>query len=226
MRILTFSGYTWWVKESAEPVGPGPNLFAASSRHVEVDRQGRLHLRILRIGDKWTCSEVVNTRSLGYGTYRFYLETDVALLDTNIVLGLFTWSDSPDYAHREIDIEFAQWSEPGAPNAQFVVQPTSPERMVRFRMPHGIVRSVHSFLWEPGVVRFSSRCRWNPTRGSILHTWTFAGRDVPVPGDENARMNLWLNGGKPPTDGKEVEVIISRFQFEPYQDGKKPTFAG
>ncbi len=215
MRTFTFSGYTWWVKESTQPVGPGPNLFSASTRHVEVDRQGRLHLRILREGDRWTCSEVVNNRSLGYGTYRFYLETDTARFDDNVVLSLFTWSDTPDYANREIDIEFARWSDPGAPNAQFVVQPATPGRMVRFRIPRGVARSVHSFRWEPGVVRFSSRTGWDPTRGTMLHTWTFNGSDVPVPGDENPRINLWLNRGEPPTDGKQVEVIVARFQFEP-----------
>jgi hypothetical protein len=28
-------------------------------------------------------------------------------------------------------------------------------------------------------------------------------------------MNLWLLDGTPPTDGREVEVIISRFEFQP-----------
>jgi hypothetical protein len=28
-------------------------------------------------------------------------------------------------------------------------------------------------------------------------------------------MNLWLLNGEPPTNGREVEVIISRFEFQP-----------
>lgn len=90
MPTLRFSGYTWWVKESVEPVGPGPNLFGSDQRNVAVDRQGRLHLRVTYTNGKWVCAEVVNRISLGYGTYRFYLQTDVTGFDPNVVLGLFT----------------------------------------------------------------------------------------------------------------------------------------
>lgn len=215
MRTLWFSGYIWMVKQSEEPVGPGPNLFGSGPQNVAVDRRGRLHLRITQSGDQWICAEVINSRSLGYGTYRFYLQTDVTDFDPNVVLGLFTWSDNPAYAHREIDIEFAQWGERGAPNAQYVVQPAEEGRYIRFRMPRGVARSVHSFHWEPGSVGFSSRSGWDAERGKILYAWTFRGGDIPVPGDENPRINLWLYQGRPPTDGREVEVIIAEFQFVP-----------
>jgi len=32
-------------------------------------------------------------------------------------------------------------------------------------------------------------------------------------GDERTRMNLWLDGGAPPTAGAEVEVVLSAFSF-------------
>ena len=38
---------------------------------------------------------------------------------------------------------------------------------------------------------------------------------VPAPGGENARVNLWLAQGKPPQNGKSVEVVISRFEYLP-----------
>lgn len=215
MRTITFSGYTWQVKESRQPVGPGPNLFSADVRNMEVDRAGRLHLRITRRGEVWQCAEVVNTRSLGYGTYRFTIETNVAPLDPNVVVGLFTWSNAPEYAHREIDIEFAQWGIPTAPNAQYVVQPFVPGRYHRFTIPPGTGPTVHSFLWLPNRVHFVSRKGRNPDRGTVLGEWTYAGEGIPRRGDENPRMNLWLMRGLPPQDGREVEVIVSRFQFLP-----------
>lgn len=215
MRTLWFSGYIWMVKQSEEPVGPGPNLFGSGPQNVAVDRRGRLHLRITQSGDQWICAEVINSRSLGYGTYRFFLQTDVGGLDANVVLGLFTWSDNPAYANREIDIEFAYWGDPRALNGQYVVQPSEDGRYMRFRMPRGIVRSVHSFRWAPDSVSFVSRSGWDTEGGAILYTWTFRGRDIPVPGDENVRMNLWLYRGAPPTNCKEAEVIVSRFQFVP-----------
>jgi hypothetical protein len=37
------------------------------------------------------------------------------------------------------------------------------------------------------------------------------------------RLNLWLMDGRPPTDGREIEVVIDRFEFEPVA---KPTRGG
>ncbi len=40
-------------------------------------------------------------------------------------------------------------------------------------------------------------------------------QDIPYPGDENARINLWLLNGLPPSNGQEVEVVIRKFEFVP-----------
>jgi hypothetical protein len=122
-RTIQFSGHDWWVKSSDTPVGPGPNWFSDSNDNVRVDESGRLHMKITWNGDYWKCAEIVSKESFGYGTYSFTLESDPATLNKNIVLGLFTWSDQPEYAHREIDIEFSRWEKPDNNNAQFVIQP-------------------------------------------------------------------------------------------------------
>lgn len=102
-RSIQFSGYAWRVKRHTTPVGPGPNLFSDSECNVWVDARGRLHLKITHGGSRWECAEVICTRSLGYGTYRFYLDSEVHDLDPKVVLGLFTWSDTRDFGYREID---------------------------------------------------------------------------------------------------------------------------
>lgn len=144
VRTLSFSGYEWKVKASRRPVGPGPNFFSDSLNNVWVDAQGSLHLRITHRKNRWYCAEVISQQSFGYGTYRFYLDTRVDKLDPNIVLGLFTWSDDPEFDHREIDIECARWGNAdNDTNAQFVVQPYDiPEHRLRF-----------------SVLRSSSLCR-------------------------------------------------------------------
>ena len=119
---VTFADYEWSVKESTEPVGPGPCVFNADPSHVWVDGEG-LHLSIKNQGDHWTCSEVIARLSPGYGTYIFTIESVVAL-DRNIVLGLFLWdSSAAQYHYREMDFEFSQWGDPEADNAQTVVVP-------------------------------------------------------------------------------------------------------
>lgn len=103
---VVFSGYTWTVKASTSKVGPGPNLFSAAN--VTVGEDG-LHPGIVKRRAGWTCAEVIAQGTFGYGTYRWTVAADVTSLDPNAVLGMFTWSDQPEYAHPEIDIEFAKW---------------------------------------------------------------------------------------------------------------------
>lgn|SRR5574341_1440 len=217
-RTLQFSGYTWHVKASPEPVGPGPNAFADGPENVWIDAAGRLHLRITYQAGRWWAAEVISTRSFGYGTYRFVLDTNVDELDPQVVLGLFTWSDDSAFSHREIDIEISRWGQEDNENAQCVLQPYQrPHNIARFAVPRGLPASIHSFTWAPNRVVCQS------LRGSdalpapaaaLIHEHTFTDA-IPVPGGENARINLWLLGGRAPAYDREVEVVIHRFMFVP-----------
>lgn len=220
-RQISFSEYTWWVKRSSERVGPGPNYFSDSTCNVWVDSRGALHLKITRTSNQWHCAEVVCTRSFGYGTYRFYLESEVHNLDPMVVLGLFTWSDDPAYGHREIDIEFARFQGPSGPNAFYTLVPhlgENPQRQDAFTWPSNILRSVHQFRWEPSRLIFQSirGHRVPPPSPKYIHRqWIYTGTDRPVPGGETPRINLWLLQGQPPTNAREVEVVITRFEYLP-----------
>jgi hypothetical protein len=216
-KILRFSGLDWSVKSSANPVGPGPNYFSDDARSAWVDRAGRLHLRLEPRDGRWQCAEVVSRKSFGYGRYRFYLESPVGALDPNVVLGLFTWNDDPAFHHREIDIEFSRWGDPKNQNAQYVIQPyQTPANISRFEVPREMERSGHEWVWRKNEVAYRS---WRgsaaePTQKTLLRQTTLR-NDVPVPGGENVRLNLWLLGGKVPLDAKPAEAVIRRFEFQP-----------
>lgn len=211
-RTVTFSDLTWLVKRADSPLGPGPNRFSDSASNVWVDGAGALHLKITRNRNQWLCAEVIAQGSFGYGTYTFGLAS-APDLDPNVVLGMFTWNDLPDYAHREIDIEFARWSNASDPtNAQYVVQPyDQPDHEFRFTQAAGLTHTTHSFTWAPGQVTFESL----DSNGDQIASYTYAGADVPVPGGENPRINLWLFRGRAPADRAEVEVVIDSFSFSP-----------
>jgi hypothetical protein len=214
-RVISFSGYEWTVKKSDIPVGPpnAGNYFSDSPQDVWVDGAGRLHLKISHRNGRWLCSEVVCRSSLGFGTYKFTLDSDPTALDQNAVLGLFTWADAPDYAHREIDIEFSKWSNASDPNAQFVLQPwDQPDHRHRFGLAAISGSSTHSFTWRSDSIAFDSIHGSTP-----LASWTYSGPGVPVPGNECPRINLWLVGGStvPPTNGAEIEVIVKAFEHTP-----------
>ena len=209
-NTITWSGRTWEVKSSQGKVGPGPNYFSSATENVSVDADGRLHLRITYRNARWNCAEIVSTESLGYGTYSFDLASPVDELDPNVVLGLFTWSDKAAYAHREIDVEFARWGNAADPtNAQYVVQPYDlAGHMLRWTLPAGAVPTTHDFRWQSNRIDFVSFAPNGWTK-----SWTFSGSGVPRTGGENVRLNLWLFGGAPPTDGQDVEVIVDSFGF-------------
>lgn len=218
-RWIRFSGLDWWVKRSAGKAGPGPNYFSDSTNNVWVDASGKLHLRVTYSSNTWQCAEVVSARSFGLGSYRFQIHGDVDRVDRNLVLGLFTWSDDPAFAHREIDFEAARWGNAGdIRNSQYVVQPYElPGHLTRLTVPRGVTNATHVFTWETNKVVFKSQrgeYEANPPASNILSGWTYT-QAVPQPGDENVRLNLWLNGGLPPSNGQQEEVIISSFVYSP-----------
>lgn len=218
-RYVQFSGYTWMVKAADFPAGPDNNYFSDSPSDVWVDAQGRLHLSIVYRDGQWRCTEVVMTQPLGYGTYTFTLASRVDLLDRNVVLGMFTWDGSaPLYHYREIDVEMSRWGETTALNAQFVVQPWDhPGNRHRFPLNLTSDYSTHRFTWRADQVQFASFQGHDPAPppSALIEAWTYTGPDVPPAGAGNARINLWLQGHTPPSDGLRAEVIVESFKFAP-----------
>ena len=209
-RTIAFSGYSWAVKASTEPVGPGPNMFSDSTDNVWVDSAGQLHLRTTYRDGRWRTAEVILGQSLGFGKYTFRVASPLGTLDPNVVVGLFTWSDDPAYNHREIDVEFARWGNQADPTAgQYAVQPYDRAgNLSRFIQP-ATAASVHSFTWAPRSVLFTSATN----NGQSIASWRTTSRDVPRQGGERVHLNLWLDGGAAPVDGAETEIVISSFSF-------------
>jgi hypothetical protein len=221
VRWISFSGYDWWVKDSSGLIGPGPNYFSDSTNNVFIDDLGRLHLHITLRSNQWQCAEVVTKRTFGFGNYRFELDSPVNDIDSNVILGLFTWSDDPAYTHREIDVECGRWTNPNdVNNAQFVVQPWDwMNHLVRYPVPAGLTNSTHCFIWESNRIRFEAlRGPYvpNPPPSNFISASIFNRvAEVPQTGDENVRINLWLYNGSAPTDNSEAEFIVKSFQFVP-----------
>jgi hypothetical protein len=231
VRTLQFGGYAWQVKRRDFPAGPGNNYFSDSPGSVWVDSEG-LHLTVKSDGNRWLCSEVFLTRSLGYGTYRFYTRGRIDAIDPRMVLGLFTWDPAaPEADYRELDIEFTRWGDPdNDTNAQYAVQPCDQcpgcgDRCTRFRVDLSGTASLmtHYLVWEEGRVEFGSYLglqTGTPVAADKVKGWRFSGDAVPAPGGEAVHLNLWLLEDKPPLDDPGREVVIAGFHFseEPVAD--------
>jgi hypothetical protein len=209
---LTFAGYQWTVKSSTTPIGPGPNLFDAAGPFV--DSSGALHLRILKTKAGWQSSEVILNPTLGYGTYSWTVHGPVSTLDPNVVLALFTYDYSnTSTTNREIDFEASRFGVASdLTNAQYVVQPyTTAGNLQRITIP-GAVSTTVTMTWVPGSVAFSGMTG-KGKGATALPTWTNSSTSVPTSSTEQVHMSLWLFRGASPSNGKQVSVKVTNFQF-------------
>ncbi len=151
-KPLKFSGYDWNIRTIASDRGGLNNFYDADN--AWTDASGALHLRIKKRADRWSCAEVVLSRSLGFGTYIVTVR-DTSHLEPAAVLSLNTFDDwGGDQHFRELDVETSRWGNASNKNnAQFAVQPFYiPGNLAPFTQPAGTL--THSFRWVNGSARF------------------------------------------------------------------------
>ena len=222
-KVLSFAGYEWEVKNRADLAGPGPNLW--DERNVWIDDTGALHLKLAQRDGKWTCAELTSKNRFGFGRYGFKVEGAIDKLDPQVVLGLFLYPTpdvGPDGTH-EIDIEFARWGKAENPPGNYSVWPVQlPPTNNSHRFPIALegTFTTHNWTWRANEVTFQSHHGHRDDDASLLTRWKHAPEkpeekiaQKPMP----LHFNLWLFRGKAPTDGKEVEVVIRDFKFEPLE---------
>ena len=219
-KTIQFSGYDWTVTSGTDR-GPGPNNW--DENNVWVDRNGYLHLKLTKRGNQWYCSEVATTARRGFVRYQFQVIGQLDKLDPNVVFGLFNYP-TPDVGPdrtNEIDIEFAKWGNATAPIGNYTVWPaiTGLNRTYsRFSVNLNGSYTTHRFTWTAASVFFQSLNGHYDDDTNQFESWLYQPSDPanyigqqPVP----VHINLWLFKGRPPTNGLEVEVIVSSFKFIP-----------
>ncbi len=217
---IKFSGFEWVIKDSKNRItGPGKNYFSNSSENVWVDSLGKLHMKIVQRNEKWYASEVRLTNSLGYGKYIFYLDPLPQELDKDMVIGLFMYDahDTSNF-HKELDIEFSKWGEKKNENSQYVIQPYE-NNPHRFQTDLNY-ETKHSIAVKKRKINFCSSYTDEKLADStdhIIQKWKYKPENVYRTGDEKVSINVWLYKASETASLKEVEVIISKFEFVPYK---------
>jgi len=214
-RTIKFAGLTWGVR--SEYGSPGPNEWSDALSSVWVDELGRLHLKVTNVNGKWYAAEVFSYGYARYGPHRFTVVKDNPTLDQidpNLVLGLFLFKvGCGSGCASEIDIEFSRWRNPNSLfNTQYIVQPSSVSgNRYRFPLTLSSSTSTHVIDWRSDRAIFSSYLGENYNNpNNLLQTWTYSGPDLPLEKDNMVIiLDLWMDDGSPPADGKEAEVIIA-----------------
>ncbi len=143
--------------------------------------------------------------------YQFWVEGRVDQLDKNVVFGLFNYS-GVDY-YDEMDIEFSRWGNASNQNLHYNVYPaenttaaiwgTSTEFLLN--EPY----SIHRITRASSSVKFES---YYDFQGRKINTQLYAAstiskKDMPI------YINLWAFKNLPPSDLKEVELIVQKFTY-------------
>lgn len=216
---LRFSGYEWRVHSGH--TRPGPTRF--EPRNAWVDENGWLHLLISREFGDWRGAYVTIPQRLGFGTYEWEVTGQLDAMDRNVVFGLFNYPTSdvgPD-GTNEIDIEFTRWGKNSNPNGWFVIWPPFRDgKKVHksFQLGARTLDTTHRFTWTSTGLVFESYEGHRPQLGRQLARWEYRPSDPERTVPQKAmpvHMNLWLQSGRPPSDGREVEIVIKRFSFTP-----------
>ena len=148
-------------------------------------------------------------------------------MDPNVIAGMFTWDAELPWPNRELDFEFARWSDPEDPtNAQFVIQPfTTPGNWLRYRVEpdENDPYLTQVMTWQKGRVDFkTARGRFDSPRipeEAVIAAWTRTGDAVPEPRKENIRINLVAAG---PIRTIAAKSIPDFQRFEHLWDERSP----
>lgn len=217
---LSFAGYTWNVRENTVLQGPGPNYFSAAN--AWVDASGHLHLKLAKnpTNGRWECAEVILNQSLGYGTYQWKIEGPINNFDKNVVFGMFNYSGNDRF--DEQDIEISKWGKQGNKNVlNYTVWPETGSTLEHVEVVYPLPRSgtsttTHRFTRTSNSIVFKSMIGFQDDDTNLFATksWTnppasISTLSMPI------YMNLWAFRGVPPSDGRDIEMIIHDFKFTP-----------
>jgi hypothetical protein len=214
---IKWQGYTWNVRKAADE-GPGPNKWDPSN--VWVDEKGYLHMKITKVGGKWTCAEIWTDKPMSFGTYQCQVEGSIDKLDPNLIFSMFSYQ-GPD-GIKEIDIEYAKWGNAKEKNAWWTVYPNDTKGA---KKSHGFDFKLNGsyttsrYTWSKDGVHYWMQGGHQPIDSltNLIQEWDYRPADpahniiqTPMP----LHFNLWLFQGKPPTDGRPVEVVVHSFTKE------------
>jgi hypothetical protein len=205
-RTLRFGGQEWNDFFHVSEYGGIPHHYLP--QNASVDEQGHLHLKITRLAEQWTCSEVNVARSLGYGTYRITFENPKAL-EPAVEFGFFNMDVQANHEnYREIDFHVSRWGDPHSTNAEYVLQPYYlPVNVHSFEIPPTLITT--TLRWSPGQADFSTE-----GNGKQLAAWKFTA-GVPSPVDGSIYLNLCVFGYPKNPLQHEVEFVVTDFSYLP-----------
>ena len=199
--VLNWKGQNWYL--TGGKANPGNNYW--NNTGAWIDNQNRMHLTIVNDNGKWNCTMLNSQDSYLYGTFTWTVASPVYTFDKNSVVGLCTYLD--DY--HELNIITSRWGEPNGNQLWYSIEPSKIEGNSKdYLVPSSIEgkNTTYRIEWKPNYVRFTSM----KADGTVIADYNNTNSSSIPQKPENVIMNLWLMA--PPSDGKNIELIISDFK--------------
>lgn len=216
---INWQGHTWKITDGGMAgVAPG------DPSNVSVDASGSLHLSIVKRSGRWTAAELFTEDNLGFGTYQWVVEGNVWNMAPVTVLGLFPYGPTHGIgkdATNEIDIEFSQWNNTCACNADFTVYPPvarehgKPSYELNFKVDNGTNLTTARMVWTSANIVFTlmSGNQQIGTTRNVLKTATYTSSKTDIPQQAiPVGINLWAFKSVPTAN---QSVMIRSFQYVP-----------
>ena len=223
--------FTWLLPEAQDPVtdvktghpsnvshgrllwsGINWRVISQLENNTWVDDQGRLHMRLQKVGDTWCCTTLESPYTVKYGKFIWNISSPSLNLERNTSIGMFTYANDCD----EIDIEINQW--PGHDeHLWFTNQPGSVEDY-----PSNIYYDVYSdspylnetnityiIEWEPTYINFSVVS----SDGSIISNWNYT-NESEIPHVESTICQYFGTVANfTPQNEQPKEIVFNSFQY-------------
>lgn len=216
---IWFADREWIIADQFS--SPGENYYSPNC--VRVDTNGWLHMELKKINGIWYCPFLEGTQSLGFGEYRWYVGNALERIDSNLVVGLFTYAQESMFGtnQNEVDIEVSHAFSGTQTNCLlFTIQPyTIPGNSYQHPLETTNDLTTHRFIWRPDRVDWQSYYGHTPEPlddNHFIAAWRFEGRGIPIETNEVPYMNLWLFYTNAPINTQFVEMIIRDFSFTPF----------
>jgi endo-1,3-1,4-beta-glycanase ExoK len=199
--VLNWKGQNWFLTSGY--ANPGNNSW--NNTGAWIDDQDRLHLTIVNDKGTWKCTMLNSQNTYRYGTFTWTVDSPVYTFDRNSVVGLCTYLNDS----HEINIVNSRWGETNGNQLWYTIEPSKIEgNSKEYVVPSSSIDKniTYRIEWKPTYVRFTSITQ----DGTVIADYNNTNASTIPQEPESVIMNLWLTA--PPSNGKNIELIISDFK--------------
>ncbi len=198
--VINWKGQNWYL--TGGKTNPGNNYWNSSG--AWIDNQNRLHLTIVNDNGKWECTMLSSQYAYRYGTFTWTVASPVYTFDKNSAIGLCTYLDD----NNASTVGISKWGNHNGNQLWYSIEPSKIKGNSKtYLVPSSIkgINTTYRIEWKPNYIRFTSM----QADGTVIADYNNTNISAIPKEPESIIMNLWLVAS--PSDGKNVELIISNF---------------